>query len=303
MLQGKGIWSRQVAGCARAVRRYDLDTAISQTCGSKRHRKAGMSLNGSVVIAQELRLLQNQRRRRDEDEMLSGSGFASHTVCSMHPVGERRARDTAMADRRAGKVRGTVAQRGPDRSGSYGYDDALLRCDSGTSGAGGGGESASVQGDQRECEEDGPQGCPGAGAVSGKGFVAGSKNEAEAESGVDASGRDTRPAGETTLGLEGQDQQLAGDAGDRVEAGGLVEQDCAGAGAGTAGQRDGAVGVADSGGADPGTLREHCGVGRAVGRRRPTTAWIREPDQHQGHWVAECNGSTDGDWQDQRLRG
>jgi transposase len=45
------------------------------------------------------------------------------------------------------------------------------------------------------------------------------------------------------------------------------------------------------------------GVGRAVGRRRPTTARIREPDQHQGHWVAECNGSTDGDWQDQRLRG
>src|SRR6478672_5601948 len=40
-----------------------------------------------------------------------------------------------------------------------------------------------------------------------------------------------------------------------------------------------------------------------VGRRRPTTARIREPDQHQGHWVAERNGSTDGDWQDQRLRG
>ena len=106
-----------------------------------------------------------------------------------------------------------------------------------------------------------------------------------------------------TLGAEGQDQQPAGDAGDRVEAGSLVEQDCAGAGAGTAGQRDGAVGVADSGGADPGTIREHRGVGRAVGRRRPTTARIREPDQHQGDWVAECNGSTDGDWQDQRLRG
>jgi len=51
MLQEKGIWSRQVAGCARAVRRYDLDTEISQTCGPKRHRKASMSLNGSVVIA------------------------------------------------------------------------------------------------------------------------------------------------------------------------------------------------------------------------------------------------------------
>jgi len=48
---GVGIWGRQVAGCARAVRQYDLDTEISQTCGSKRHRKAGMSLNGSVVIA------------------------------------------------------------------------------------------------------------------------------------------------------------------------------------------------------------------------------------------------------------
>ena len=47
----KEIWGGQVAGCARAVRRYDLDTEISQTCGSKRHRKAGMSLNGSVVIA------------------------------------------------------------------------------------------------------------------------------------------------------------------------------------------------------------------------------------------------------------
>src|ERR1041385_7685696 len=56
---GEEIWDRQVAGCARAVRQYDLDTEISQTCGSKRHRKAGMSLNGSVVIAKELRLLQN----------------------------------------------------------------------------------------------------------------------------------------------------------------------------------------------------------------------------------------------------
>ena len=45
------IWGRQVAGCARAVRQYDLDTEISQTCRSKRHCKAGMSLNGSVVIA------------------------------------------------------------------------------------------------------------------------------------------------------------------------------------------------------------------------------------------------------------
>src|SRR6478609_9966580 len=168
----------------------------------------------------------------------------------MHTVGERGARDTAMADRRAAQVRRTVVQRGPDRSGSHGYDGALLRCGSGTSGAGGGGESASVQGDQRVGEEDGPQGCPGAGAVSGKGFVAGGKNEAEAESGVDASGRDTRPTGETTLSLEGQDQQPAGDAGDRVETGSLVQQDCAGTGAGTASQRDGAVGVADSDRAD-----------------------------------------------------
>jgi rRNA maturation endonuclease Nob1 len=51
MIQRVEIWGRHVAGCARAVRQYDLDTEISQTCGSKRHRKAGMSLNGSVVIA------------------------------------------------------------------------------------------------------------------------------------------------------------------------------------------------------------------------------------------------------------
>ncbi len=139
-----------------------------------------------------------------------------------------------MADRRVVQVRGTVALRGPDRSGSHEYDGALLRCGSGTSRAGGGGESTSVQGDQRVSEEDGPQRCRSAGAVSGKGPVAGGKNEAEAESGVDASGRDTRPAGKTTLGAEGQDQQPAGDAGDRVEAGSLVEQDCAGAGAGIA---------------------------------------------------------------------
>src|SRR5689334_24409617 len=174
----------------------------------------------------------------------------------MHPVGKRRARDTAMADRRAGQVRGTVAGGGSDRGGSHGNDGALLRCGGGTSRASGGGESASVQGDQRVGEEDGPQGCPGAGAVSGKGFVAGGKNEAEAESGVDASGGDARPAGETTLGIEGQDQQPAGDAGDRVETGSAVEQDCAGAGAGSAGQWHGAVGVADSGRAGPGTIRE-----------------------------------------------
>src|SRR6185312_1773920 len=298
-----GIWSRQVAGWARAVRRYDLDTEISQTCGSKRHRKAGYELEWECGDRLRAASTPEPTKRRDENETLSGSRFASHAVCSMHSVGERRARDPAMADRGVGQVRGTVAQRGPDRGGSHGYDGALLRCGGGTSGAGSSGKSASVQGDQRECEEDGPQGCGGAGAVSGEGFVAGGKNEAEAESGVDASGRDTRPAGKTTLGLEGQDQQLAGDAGDRAEAGSLVEQDCAGTGAGTASQRDGAVGVADSGGADPGTVREHRGVGRAFGRRRPTTARIREPDQHQGHRFAECNGSTDGDWQDQRLRG
>src|SRR5690349_24367922 len=171
----------------------------------------------------------------------------------MHPMGERGARDTAMADRGTAEVRGTVAPGGPDRGGSHGHDGALLRCGSGKSHASGGGESASVQGDQRVGKEDGPQGCPGAGAVSGKGFIAGGKNEAEAESGVDASGRDTRPAGETTLGLEGQDQQPAGDAGDRVETGSAVKQDCAGAGAGPAGQWHGAVGVADSGRAGPGT--------------------------------------------------
>ena len=57
----------------------------------------------------------------------------------MHTVGERGARDTAMADRRAGKICGTVAKPGPDRGGSHGYDRALLRCGGGTSSAGGGG--------------------------------------------------------------------------------------------------------------------------------------------------------------------
>ena len=39
-------WGRHVAGwLVRGA------PEISQTCGSKRHRKAGMSLNGSVVIA------------------------------------------------------------------------------------------------------------------------------------------------------------------------------------------------------------------------------------------------------------
>src|ERR1700759_2614087 len=152
----------------------------------------------------------------------------------MHTMGERGATDTAMADRRAGQVRGTVAAAGPDRGRSDGDDGALLRCGSGTSGASGGGKSPSVQGDQRVGEEDRPQGCRRAGAVSGKGPVAGGKNEAETEPGGDASGRDPRPAGKTALGLEGKDQQPAGDAGDGVEAGSLVEQDCAGAGTGFA---------------------------------------------------------------------
>src|SRR6185437_7858496 len=181
MLQGKGIWSRQVAGWARAVRRYDLDTEISQTCGSKRHRKAGYELEWECGDRLRAASTPEPTKRRDEDETISGSRFASHAVCSMHTVGERRARDTAMADRRAVQVRGTVAQRGPDRSGSHGDDGALLRCGGGTSGAGGGGQSPSVQGDQRECEEDRPQGCPGAGAVSGERLVAGGKDETEAE--------------------------------------------------------------------------------------------------------------------------
>src|SRR6185312_12036090 len=298
-----GIWSRQVAGWARAVRRYDLDTEISQTCGSKRHRKAGYELEWECGDRLRAASTPEPTKRRDENETLSGSGFASHAVCSMHTMGERGARDTAMADRGVGPFRGAVAAGGPDRGGSDGDGGALLRCCGGTSGAGGGGESASVQGDQRVGEEDGPQGCRRAGAVSGEGLVAGGKNEAETEPGVDASGRDPRPAGKTALGLEGQDQQPAGHAGDRVEAGSLVEQDRAEAGAGSAGQWHGAVGVADPGGADPGLVGEHWGVGRAVGRRRPTTARIREPDQHQGDRFAERNRAVDGDWQDQRLRG
>src|SRR6185312_15674253 len=98
-------------------------------------------------------------KRRDENETLSGSGSASHAVCSMHTVGERGTRDTAMADRRATKVRETVVRGRPDRGGSHGDDGALLRCGGGTSGKGGGGQSAPVQGDQRECEEDGPPRC------------------------------------------------------------------------------------------------------------------------------------------------
>src|SRR5712671_3076822 len=102
----------------------------------------------------------------------------------MHTVGERGARGTAMADRRAAKVRGTFAKRGPDGGGSHGHDGALPRCGGGTSGAGGGGQSAPVQGDQRVREEDGPQRCPGAGAVSGERPVAGGEDEAQTEPGV-----------------------------------------------------------------------------------------------------------------------
>ena len=105
-------------------------------------------------------------------------------------------------------------------------------------------------------------------------------------------------AGETAVDVEGEDQQPAGDARDRVEAGSLVEQDRLGACAGQPRQWDGAVGVAGIGGADPFAVGEHRGVRRAAGRRRPTTARIREPDQHQGHWLAKRDGSANGDWQD-----
>src|ERR1041385_8411090 len=194
-------------------------------------------------------MLQNHTRR-DEDETLSGSGSASHAVCSMHTVGKREARDTAMADRGAGKVRGTVAPGGPDGGGSHGDDGALLRCGGETSGAGGGSEPAPVQGDQRVSEEDGSPRCPGAGAVSGERSVAGGKDETQTEPGTDASGRDAGPAGEAAIGVEGQDQQLAGDAGHRVETGSTVEQDRAGAGTGPPCQRNGATGTAGAGRAD-----------------------------------------------------
>src|SRR4029077_2997632 len=199
----------------------------------------------------------------------------------MYTAGERGARGTAMANSGAAEVRGAAAQRGSDGSGSDGHGGTLLRCGSGTSGAGGGGQSAPVQGDQRIGEEDGPPRCPGASAVSGQRLVAGGKNEAQTESRTDASGGDARPAGQAALGVEKQDQQPAGDAGDRTEAGSLVEQDCAGAGAGPPRRWYGATGTAGAGRTDPLAVGEHCGVGRAAGRRRPTTARIREPDQHQ----------------------
>ena len=90
---GERIWSRQVAGWARAVRQYDLDTEISQTCGSKRHRKAGMSLDGSVVIAKELRLLQNTE---EETRMKRYLGVDLHrtqfVVCTRWENGEQEIR-------------------------------------------------------------------------------------------------------------------------------------------------------------------------------------------------------------------
>ena len=79
-------------------------------------------------------------------------------VCTRWENGEQEIRQW-----RIGELPKFVEQlqpRGPDRSGSHGDDGALLRCGGGTSGAGGGGESASIQGDQRVGEEDGPQGCP-----------------------------------------------------------------------------------------------------------------------------------------------
>src|SRR6185312_16719464 len=110
---------------------------------------------------------------------------------------------------------------------------ALLRCGSEPSKPSGGGQPAPVQGNQRVGQEDGPPGCRRTGAVSGKGPVAGGKDEAETEPGTDASGRDAGSAGKTAVGVEGQDQQPAGDAGDRVETGSAVEQDRVGAGIGS----------------------------------------------------------------------
>ena len=60
----------------------------------------------------------------------------------------------------------------------------------------------------------------------------------------------------------------------------LVEEDCAGKGVSPACEWDGEVGAADIGRADPLVVGENSGVRRATGRRRPTTAWIRKPDEY-----------------------
>src|ERR1700761_3789239 len=221
----------------------------------------------------------------------------------MHTMGKRETRDTAVVDQGVGPVCGTAAARGSSGGRSDGDNSALLRCGSGTGRASGGSESAAVQGDQRFGEKDGPSGCGGAGAVSGEGFIAGGANETKTEPGVDASGGDARLAGETAVGVEEQDQQSTGHAGDRVKAGSPVEQDCFGADSDIAGEWHGKGGVADSGGADPFHVGKYCRVGRAVGRSRPETPRIREPDQHQGNWSVECDGTADGDREDQRLCG
>src|ERR1041384_7797153 len=102
----------------------------------------------------------------------------------MHTVGKREARDTAMADRGAGKFGGKLAQGGQEGVGGQGDDGALLRCGGETSGAGGGSEPAPVQGDQRVGQEDGSPRCREAGAVSGERPVAGGKNETQTEPGT-----------------------------------------------------------------------------------------------------------------------
>ena len=88
------------------MRQYDLDTEISQTCGSKRHRKASTSLDGSVVIASELRLLQNQKER-ESDETISRSGSTSHTV---HGVRAQAGEGAEVRQWRIGELPQFVAQ-------------------------------------------------------------------------------------------------------------------------------------------------------------------------------------------------
>ncbi len=203
-----------------------------------------MSLYGSVVIASELCRLQNGKRARGMKRYMGVDLHRTQFVYAQEGDGERerqwRIKELAQfveqlqdEDEFAVEAMGTTAR----------FYDAVV---------GGVGRVVVVNPHQfkviSESVKKTDRRDASTGVVSGERTVAGGANEAET-AGVDAFAGDARPAGETAVGVEGQDQQPAGHAGDRLEAGGVVEPKAL--------QRvlavpvwDGEVGVADAGGAD-----------------------------------------------------
>ena len=158
-----------------------------------------------MVIAAEQRLLHSARRRRDEAYLGVDLHRTQFTVCTRLENGRTYLRQWPLRELKlfAAQLRkeDEIAVESTGNTRLF-HDAVVERC-----GARGGGQPEPVQGDQPVGEEDRQERCRVAGAVSLEGIIAGGADERTQAKRDEPPGPDARPAGQTALRFEGQDQQ------------------------------------------------------------------------------------------------